>query len=86
MQRMMKYGFILILLSGFLLSCEKETSSAQADGFIKFYGSYLMDQAGEVEVLGNGGYAICGTETSESLGKRMVLIVILWSLIQGLSM
>ena len=75
MQRMMKYGFILILLSGFLLSCEKETSSAQADSFVKFYGSYLMDQAGEVEVLGNGGYAICGTETSESLGKRMVLIV-----------
>jgi len=75
MQKMMKYGFILILFSGFFLSCEQEISSDQADSFIKFYGSYLMDQAGEVEVLGNGGYAICGTETSESLGKRMVLIV-----------
>ena len=75
MKRMIKYGFILILFSGLFLSCEKETSSIQADSFIKFYGSYLMDQAGEVEVLGNGGYAICGTETSESLGKRMVLIV-----------
>ena len=75
MQKMMKYGFILILFSGFFLSCEQEISSDQADSFIKFYGSNLMDQAGEVEVLGNGGYAICGTETSQSLGKRMVLIV-----------
>jgi hypothetical protein len=75
MQKMMKYGFILILFSGFFLSCEQEISSEQADRFIKFYGSYLMDQAGEVEVLGNGGYAICGTETSESSGKRMILIV-----------
>jgi hypothetical protein len=75
MQKMIKYGFILFLFAGVLLSCEKEMSSVQADSFIKFYGNYLMDQAGEVEVLGNGGYAICGTETSESLGKRMVLIV-----------
>jgi len=71
----MKYGYILILLSTFFLSCEKEMSSEQADSFIKFYGNYLMDQAGDVEVLSDGGYAICGTETSESLGKRMVLIV-----------
>jgi len=75
MQIMMKYGYIFILLSAFILSCEQEMSSEQADSFIKFYGSYLMDEAGDVEVLGNGGYAICGTETSESQGKRMVLIV-----------
>ncbi len=75
MQKMMKYGFILFLLSVVLLSCEKEMSGDQADSFIKFYGNYLMDQAGEVEVLDNGGYAICGTETSESHGKRMILIV-----------
>ncbi|MCD4710454.1 MAG: hypothetical protein K8R52_06370 [Bacteroidales bacterium] len=72
---MMKYSFILILLSAVFLSCEREISSDQADSFIKFYGNYLLDQAGDVEVLANGGYAICGTETSESLGKRMVLIV-----------
>lgn len=72
---MMKYSFILILLSGLFLSCEREISSDQADSFIKFYGNYLLDQAGDVEVLANGGYAICGTETSESFGKRMVLIV-----------
>jgi len=71
----MKYGFILFLFSGLMLSCEKEMSDDQADSFIKFYGNYLMDQAGDVEVLSDGGYAICGTETSESLGKRMVLIV-----------
>jgi len=75
MQKMMKYGFIIFMFSGLLLSCEKEISDDQADGFIKFYGNYLMDQAGDVEVLSDGGYAICGTETSESLGKRMVLIV-----------
>ena len=75
MRKMIKYGFILILLSGFLLSCEKEISTEQEHSFIKFYGSYLMDQAGELEALANGGYAICGTETTESGGKRMVLIV-----------
>ena len=75
MKTMMKYGYILILFSAFFLACEKDMSSEQADGFIKFYGSYLMDEAGDVELLADGGYAICGTETTESLGKRMVLII-----------
>jgi hypothetical protein len=75
MQKMIKYSFILILLTALLLSCEREISSEQADSFIKLYGSSLLNQAGDVEVLANGGYAICGTETSSSLGKRMVLIV-----------
>ena len=75
MQIMIKYGYIFILLSTFIVSCEQEMSSEQADSFIKFYGSYLMDEAGDVEVLSSGGYAICGTESNESLGKRMVLIV-----------
>lgn len=64
-----------MLLASLCLSCEKEISEEQADSFMKFYGSSLMDQAGDVEVLSNGGYAICGTETSASQGKRMVLIV-----------
>jgi len=72
---MMKFGYILILLPALFLSCEREISSEQADSFIKFYGNYLMDEAGDLEVLASGGYAICGTESSESLGKRMVLIV-----------
>jgi len=75
MQKMMKYSFILILLTGFFLSCEREISPEQADSFIKFYGNYLFDQAVDVEVLSSGGYAICGTESSKSYGKRMVLIV-----------
>ena len=75
MHKMIKYSFILILLTAFLLSCEREISSEQADSFIKFYTGSLIDQAGDVEVLANGGYAICGTETSPSDGKRMVLIV-----------
>jgi len=75
MKRMMKYCLLLVLFAGVCISCEQEISSVQADSFIKFYGSNLMDQAGEVKVLDNGGYAICGTETSASNGKRMVLIV-----------
>ena len=66
---------MLILISALLFSCEKEISEQQADRFIKFYGSYLMDRAGDVEVLSDGGYAICGTETSATLGRRMVLIL-----------
>lgn len=72
---MTKYPLMLILFSALCFSCEKDISEEQADGFIKFYGSYLMDRAGDVEVLGNGGYAICGTETSAGMGKRMVLIL-----------
>jgi hypothetical protein len=72
---MRKYGLLLLLFAGLCLSCEKEISEEQADSFIKFYGSSLMDQAGEVEVLSNGGYAICGTESSTAHGKRMVLIL-----------
>jgi hypothetical protein len=75
MKEMLKYKLILMLFAGMCVSCEKEISDEQADSFIKFYGSSLMDQAGEVEVLSNGGYAICGTETSPSQGKRMVLIL-----------
>ncbi len=72
---MIKYGFIFILLPALFISCEREISPEQAESFIKFYGNLLMDEAGEVEVLADGGYAICGTETSQSLGKRMVLIL-----------
>lgn len=75
MRKMTKYPLMLILASAICFSCEKPISEGQADGFIKFYGSYLMDRAGDVEVLGNGGYAICGTETSAGMGKRMVLIL-----------
>jgi hypothetical protein len=75
MRRKTKYGLLLILFSVFCFSCEQEISDKQEDSFIKFYGSSLMDRAGDVEVLGNGGYAICGTETSSAQGKRMVLII-----------
>lgn len=72
---MIKYGLILILFSAICLSCEQEISDEQADSFIKFYGSSLMDEAGDVEVLDNGGYAILGTVSNESGRKRMALIV-----------
>jgi hypothetical protein len=72
---MTKYSFFWILLAVFVVSCEREISSEQSDSFVKFYGNYLMDEAGDVEVLANGGYAICGTETSGSGDKRMVLII-----------
>jgi len=72
---MIKYSFTWILLAVFVVSCEREISSEQSDSFVKFYGNYLMDEAGDVEVLADGGYAICGTETSGSGDKRMVLII-----------
>jgi hypothetical protein len=75
MLRKVTYGLILILFAVMVSSCEKGISDEQADSFMKFYGSSLMDQAGDVEVLDNGGYAICGTETSETFGQRMVLII-----------
>lgn len=72
----MKYK--IILLAGFvgaLFSCEREMSPEQAEKFIKYYGNSLMDEARDVAILDDGGYAICGVNTVADLGKRMVLIV-----------
>ncbi|MCK5066415.1 MAG: hypothetical protein KAR16_03205 [Bacteroidales bacterium] len=71
----MRYAIIIALLAGLLSSCERDISPVQAEKFVKFYGSYLMDDAGEVEVLDNGGYAICGTVTTSESGRKMVLIL-----------
>lgn len=72
----MKYTIILIAgLMGALLACDREISPEQADQFIKFYGNYLMDEARDVEVLDNGGYAICGIDSIPGAGKRMILVV-----------
>ncbi len=71
----MRYVSLIALLAILLFSCERDISPVQAERFVKFYGSYLMDEAGEVEVLDNGGYAICGTVSASGQGKRMALIV-----------
>jgi len=72
----MKYRIILIVaLIGSLISCEKEISTRQADNFLKFYGNYLSGEARDVDVLEDGGFAICGTDSTAEFGKRMVLIV-----------
>ena len=72
----MKYRIILLAgLIGLMISCEREMSPAQAEKFIKYYGNYLMDEARDVEILDDGGYAICGIDSVADLGKRMVLIV-----------
>jgi len=72
----MKYRIIIItILLGFLASCEKEISSNQEEKFMKFYGNYLIDQATGIDVLDNGGFAICGTDSTAENGKQMVLIV-----------
>ncbi len=72
----MKYRIILIVtLFGALLSCEKEISTSQADKFLKNYGNYLSGEARDVDILDDGGFAICGTDSTAEFGKRMVLIV-----------
>lgn len=65
----------IVGLIGLLISCEREISPEQAEKFIKYYGNYLMDEARDVEVLDDGGYAICGIDSIPELGKRMVFIV-----------
>lgn len=72
----MKYRILLIpILLGFLASCEKEISTKQEENFMKFYGNYLLDEASDVDILDNGGFAICGTDSTSEFGKRMVLII-----------
>lgn len=71
----MRYTILLGLLAVLFFSCERDISSVQAEKFVKFFGSNQMDEAGEVEVLSTGGYAICGTINVAGSGKRMALIV-----------
>jgi hypothetical protein len=70
----MKYiSIITAVFAGMiLLSCEKEISVSQSESFLKMYGSKGADRAKGIAVLENGGYAICGTDSSRS---KMMLIV-----------
>ncbi len=72
----MRYiSIITVLLAGIILfSCDPEISDSQADTFLKMYGSKGIDKAGGMALLSNGGYALCGTETTEA-GSKMMLIV-----------
>lgn len=72
---MKNHLIIIAIFTGLALSCERDMSPEQADQFIKFYGSYLMDEAGDMEALDGGGFAICGVASLPELGKRMVLVV-----------
>lgn len=67
--------YIVAGLIGMLCSCEREMSPEQSERFIKFFGNYLMDDARDVQVLEDGGYAICGTSSVPGQGNQMVLIV-----------
>jgi hypothetical protein len=62
-------------LIGLLVSCEREMSVEQSEKFIKFFGSYSLDQATDVAILENGGFAISGISTSPDSGSRMTLIL-----------
>ena len=70
--------FISIIAAVFaglmLFSCEKEVSESQSESFLKMYGSKGLDRAKGLVVLDDGGYAICGTDSSER-GSKMMLIV-----------
>lgn len=71
----MRHAILISLLAMLLNSCDGDIAPVQAERFIKFYGGNLLDEAGEVEVLNNGGYAICGTVNQGGSGRRMALIV-----------
>lgn len=73
----MKYiSLIAIVLAGFFLfSCEQEATVSQADSFLKMYGAKGADNGKGLVVLGDGGYAICGTGTDPTgQGSKMMLI------------
>ena len=72
----MKYLLIITaVFAGLMLfSCEKEVSESQSKSFLKMYGSKGVDRAKGIVVLDDGGYAICGTD-STALGSKMLLIV-----------
>ena len=71
----MKHILFVTTLLFLVFSCQQEISPEQSERFIKFYGNSLMDEAKDIEVLEDGSYAICGTDSVAGEGKRMVLVV-----------
>ncbi len=65
----------ILLLSLLLISCTQEISPEQSERFVKFYGSSVMDEAKDIEVLDDGSFAICGIDSLAGESKRAVLIV-----------
>jgi len=67
-------GFVFCVLL-FLFSCEKENySPAQAESFLKFFGSYQKDAGYDVKSLSDGGYIITGSAMTADRGKEVILI------------
>lgn len=75
MKDLLRYILLLALPGAFLLSCEREISIAQADHFIKFYGSYSGNHPGELKLLSDGGYAVCATVNPDGTSEKMCLLV-----------
>jgi len=72
----MNYRILILAgLIGLLFSCEREMSPEQSQKFIKFFGGYSVDQATDLAVLDNGGFAICGIATSPDSGSRMAFFI-----------
>lgn len=71
---MKKILYISAIFAGVMLcSCEKEVSESQSETFLKMYGSKGVDRAKGLVVLEDGGYAFCGTDSSDQ-GSKMMLI------------
>ncbi len=70
---MKKIILILPVLILFTIGCSDELSSVQKKSFIKFYGSYQTDQGKDVQVLPDGGFALCGTINPDSVTKMALL-------------
>lgn len=56
-------------------SCREESfSPSQADSFIKFFGSYELDEGFDVKSLDDGGYILAGTTSKDNSGTEIVII------------
>jgi hypothetical protein len=74
MRSLINISFFVLVL--FLLSCQQEISSLQAERFIKFHGNSLLNEAKDIEMLEDGSYAICGIDSVAGQGTRAFLLVL----------
>ncbi|NOZ46562.1 MAG: hypothetical protein GXO79_07235 [Chlorobi bacterium] len=67
---------LFLLLIFLLFSCKDkmDISERQAEGFIKYFGSYGEDVGNDVKQTDDGGYLIVGTVTSDEFQKQMAII------------
>jgi hypothetical protein len=67
--------YIFLAVLSLLLSCSKDAvKPGEKGGFIKLFGGFVENEAANVTVLSDGGFALVGTFAANDSGKQIYLV------------